>query len=86
MYIAPEANAALGVFSNANDFGLFLTILPRTSLHYKLQRATKAVKTRLENDVFPFVLFYLQFSVNSLIPLAPQFNVVWVLWSVQSKK
>ena len=25
-------------------------------------------------------------TINSLIPLVPQFNVVWVLWSVLSKK
>ena len=46
---------------------------------YKLQWATKVVETLLGNDAFRYlsicsILF--ASSVNSLIPPAPQFNVV----------
>ena len=55
---------------------------------WKLQWAIKVVETLLGNEAFRylsicFILF--AFSVNSLVPLAPQFNVVKALWSVQSK-
>ena len=55
----------------------------------KKQWATKVVETLLGNDAFRYlsicsILF--ASSVNSLIPPAPQFNVVQALWYVQSKK
>ena len=43
----------------------------------------------LGKDAFRYLsIFSILFasSVNSLIPLAPKFNVVLALWSVQSKK
>ena len=51
------------------------------------QRAMKVVETLLGNDAFRHlricaILF--ASGVNSLIPPAPQFNVVQALWSVQS--
>ena len=50
---------------------------------------TKVAETLLGNDAFRYfsicsILF--ASSVNSLMPPAPQFNVVKALWSVQSKK
>ena len=53
-----------------------------------LQWATKVVETLLGNDAFPYlsscsILFASSF--NSLVPPAPQFNLVKALWSVQSK-
>ena len=36
--------------------------------------------------IFKHLFCLFVFIVNSLIPLAPQFNAVYALWSVQSKK
>ena len=68
-----------GVSSNSNDINLFLMIFPRMSLYCKLQWATKVVETLLGNDAFRYLSTYsilFAFSVNSLIPPVPKFNVV----------
>ena len=53
-----------------------------------IQWVTKVVETLLGNDAFRYsnsCSILLASSVNSLVPPAPQFNVVKALWSVQSK-
>ena len=68
-----------------SEFKLIFLISLR---HGFVQWVTKVVESLLENDAFrcltSYSILYKSGVVNSLILPAPQFDVVWALWSVQS--